>query len=303
MKLFNSLKCRLYAYIDYRESLILNKQEYYFEANLQKYLYQTTKEHGISNNPIVEGKKVIVSLTTYGKRLYEVYLTIESIMQQTVKPNKIILWIADDMKEIQVPLTLQRQQERGLEIKYCEDIRSYKKLIPTLRDYPEDVIITVDDDVIYQIDMIENLLNSYRKNPKSIIANWALDMGSVKDRMIKPYREWKSVTEEGTSFGYVGIGCAGILYPPHSLDFEVTNREVFMNICKYADDIWFKVMALKNGWPCTVTPQGIHEHTYYDNPLWQDKGLTQVNVNKNMNDMQIKAVFDKYKINSTESLK
>ena len=36
---------------------------------------------------------IIVSLTTYGKRIYEVAVTIESIMEQTMKANRIILWI------------------------------------------------------------------------------------------------------------------------------------------------------------------------------------------------------------------
>ena len=39
--------------------------------------------------------EIIVSLTTYEPRLYETYLAIESIMQQTVKANRIILWLPD----------------------------------------------------------------------------------------------------------------------------------------------------------------------------------------------------------------
>ena len=37
--------------------------------------------------------EIIVSLTTYGKRFYDVAITIESIMEQTMKANRIILWI------------------------------------------------------------------------------------------------------------------------------------------------------------------------------------------------------------------
>lgn len=44
-------------------------------------------------------KEVIVSLTTYGKRLYDVYLAIESIMQQSMKPNRIVLWLGDELKK------------------------------------------------------------------------------------------------------------------------------------------------------------------------------------------------------------
>ena len=53
-------------------------------------------------------------------------------------------------------------------------------------------------------------------------------------------------------------------------------------------------MSLKKGTFCVTTPIGIHEHNYYDNPLWQDKGLTQKNVKKDMNDIQLRNVFEKY---------
>jgi hypothetical protein len=33
------------------------------------------------------------------------------------------------------------------------------------------------------------------------------------------------------------IGGAGALYPPHCFTEEVSNEEVFMDICKYADDV------------------------------------------------------------------
>ena len=39
---------------------------------------------------------VVVSLTTFGNRIHNVHLAIESIMQGTVKPNKIVLWLAED---------------------------------------------------------------------------------------------------------------------------------------------------------------------------------------------------------------
>ena len=291
MNFINSIKQKLYKYIDYRQNLTITKQQFYLEANLIKGLFLATKDSGITNSPIVEGKNVIVSLTTYGKRLYEVYLTIESIMQQTIKPNKIILWLAEDMKSVQIPQTLQRQQRRGLEIKYCKDI---------LKEFPDDIIITVDDDVIYNIDTVELLLNGFRQHPKCVIANWALEIKN-KDNTdtntdISSYKEWKCANGETESVRYMPIGCAGILYPPHSLDVEVLNEDVFMNICKFGDDIWFKAMALKNGYSCYVTPQDIHEHQYYDNPLWQDKGLTQLNINQDKNDLQIKEVITKYNL-------
>ena len=114
---------------------------------------------------------VVVSLTTFGNRIHNVHLAIESIMQGTVKPNKIVLWLAEDeFKNKNLPKTLQLQQERGLEIEYCQDLRSYKKLIPSLSKYSDSCIITIDDDAMYEYDLIERLINTHIDNPDKICA-------------------------------------------------------------------------------------------------------------------------------------
>ena len=61
------------------------------------------------------------------------YDTIESIMEQTMKANRIILWLDYSFEKQPLPKALQLLQKRGLEIEYCKDIRSYKKLIPALK--------------------------------------------------------------------------------------------------------------------------------------------------------------------------
>ena len=140
------------------------RRDFKLRSEILKYATLHTKERGVTDTQICD-KEVIVSLTTYDKRFYDVYLTIESIMQGTVKPNRIILWLANEMKDLHVPVSLQRQVERGLEIGYTKDIRSFKKLIPTLKKYPESVIITIDDDALYEYDLVENLVNGYKTDP------------------------------------------------------------------------------------------------------------------------------------------
>ena len=88
-------------------------------------------------------------------------MTIESIFQQTLKPNRIILWLQRDLESVNLPITLRLQQRRGLEIRYCDDIRSYKKTYSYFRTLSRCDVITVDDDVLYKYDMIENLINEH----------------------------------------------------------------------------------------------------------------------------------------------
>lgn len=256
-----------------------------------------TKEIGICNNPLINDRNVVVSLTTFGKRLYEVYLTIESIMQQTVKPNKIVLWLSDDYKEKEIPKTLDLQTKRGLEIRYCKDIKSYKKLIPSLKLFPEDFIITVDDDVIYNFDMIENLLKSYKLAPGYVYANRVKRIAYDGNKNINEYKTWEQEREPmKDSIFNMPTGVGGVLYPPHCFADEVLNEDVFMNICEHGDDIWFKTMCLINNTQTRLSM--VHEPVYFENENVQDVALYNSNVTKNENDKQIKSVFYKYDIYS-----
>ena len=296
MKFLKKIKERLYNYIDYRTDELLYRTEYQIKSAFMQHDALKSTVPGVTDAAYASGKRLIVSLTTYDKRLYEVYLTIESIFQQTLKPNKVILWLADDMQTTTIPLTLKMQQKRGLEIRYCKDIRSYKKLIPTLQTYPDDIIITVDDDVIYGPDVIELLYNSYLSNPECVHCNFAREIG-VNTEGIMPYTSWKTITANNFKGKTVfPVGCGGVLYPPHILAEDVTDDKIFLEICKFADDVWFKAMSLKNGYECKTTLLDVHEHLYIDNPMWQSKGLTLTNANQGYNDLQIKSVFNRFNI-------
>ena len=255
-----------------------------------------SKESGVTTDRLCE-YEVIVSLTTYGKRLYDVALTIESIMQGSMKPNRIVLWLDNGLENILLPIALQKQQERGLEISFCKDVRSYTKLIPALCKYPDAAIITIDDDAIYHYDLVEKLVNKHKECPRHIIANRIHQVVLDENHRPVPYMKWKwnenPVNDSSLNF-FTGVG--GVLYPPHSLDDEVLNESVFMDICKFADDVWFYAMALKKGTrvcKCyTHNPKG---EDYLLNNGVQDVGLLHVNTgNTEGNDRQLAAVFEKY---------
>lgn len=52
-----------------------------------------------------------------------------------------------------------------------EDIRSHKKFYYAMQEYPDDMIITIDDDVYYRSDTIELLYQTHLKYPQDVCAN------------------------------------------------------------------------------------------------------------------------------------
>jgi len=250
---------------------------------------------GTSNERYCDAE-IVVSLTTFGRRLYEVYLAIESIMQQTLKPNRIVLWLSDDLKNDNIPLVLQNQQKRGLEIKYCKDIRAYTKLIPALKAFPSAAIITIDDDQLYHFDLIENLVNAYKRNPKLIHCAAICHLKILGNNKIRKHKKryGKDDLSDISPLNFP-LGVGGVLYPPNCFSEEVFNEAVFMDICKYADDVWFKAMSLLNGTMAQkVFTHDIRGRDRLQNDSAQFITLNQVNKKNNMVSIQLNSVFKKY---------
>ena len=241
---------------------------------------------------------IIVSITSYGKRIHEVALTIESIMQQTMKPNRIVLWLDDSYNGRPLPLSLSLQQRRGLEIAFCPDIRSYTKLIPQLRQTPKDAIITVDDDALYDYDVLEHLIQSHREEPHIIHCCRVHRIKLDATGNILPYAQWDARCEEtGINPLFFLTGVGGVLYPPDSLDPDVFDQKTFLALCPDADDIWFTAMAIKKGTPLNkVYTRNPHGEDYLDNHLTGADRLSFKNVTQKGNDIQFRAVFSKYSL-------
>lgn len=288
----NMIDLRAHVRAELKKELIkqLRLQEVKNNAKLRK-------ENGIQ--PVVGTEpELIVSLTTYSKRIYQVHLVIETLMEQTLKPNRIVLWLDEnEFTHDELPFQLLAFEEKGLEISFCKNIRSYKKLIPTLYKYPKANIITVDDDILYPEDLVERLYSAYKKVPQNI---WYTRGHRIKmnGEVIAPYRSW-DFEQESKDMSPLNFptGCGGILYPSDSLDKEVFNEEAFMSFAPMADDVWFKAMSLKKGTVCSQIPiDAAFSESFTIIDATDDIGLSKVNLEKDQNDPQIKTVFTKYNL-------
>lgn len=255
-------------------------------------------EAGVTSEKYTD-HEIVVSLTTHGKRIYDVALAIESIMQQSMKANRIILWLSDSFQNTKLPKLLVLQQKRGLEVAFCKDLGPYTKLIPALKRFPNEAIITIDDDAFYDYDVLERLIKAYLANPSYIHCCRFHRILFSEQGIILPYMQWKRrCSETEPSHLNFATGVGGVLYPPHSLDKEVFNEDVFLRICRTADDVWYNAMAIKNGTKVkkvlTRNPNG-DDHLL--NYAVQDIGLKHENMEgKMLNDKQIKDVFTFYNI-------
>lgn len=243
-----------------------------------------------SSNIACESNSIIVSLTTFPARIEKVWFVIESMINQTVKPDKIILWLSNDQfqNESLLPKYLLEQRKRGLEIRFVdEDLRSHKKYYYAMKEFPKSMIITIDDDLFYPSDLINNLLELNNKYPNTICCNRAQKIKYHK-KYIEPYNNWeRQRTGEPPNYTTFFTSGGGTLFPPGSLNEEVLDKDIFMNYCKYADDVWLNTMSRINNTKVVK----IKNHVELI-PVFQSSSfsLAKMNVNDGLNDIQIKNV-------------
>lgn len=233
---------------------------------------------------------LIVTLTSYPKRFGSVFLTIESLLNQTFQPDKIILWLAE--KEVQqnpLPLNLTKLKARGLEIRLVkENIKSYKKLIFTIEQFQHCLMVTCDDDMMYPKWFLQNLYRTYQQHPDCISAYRCRRMGKTSRQQLAAYNDWQFATNKRACYALFATCGGGALFPPDALNQQTTDR-LFMQLCPSADDVWFKAMSLLNQTKTVM----VKEHSF-DFPRIMIKGsqkntLWQINADKN--DAQIENVF------------
>lgn len=195
--------------------------------------------------------KIIVSLTTIPERINTVWITIESILHQSILPDKIILYLAEDQfKGKKIPKRLTKLEKRGLSIVFCEDLKPHKKYYYTMVNYPNEIVITVDDDSIYSRDLIKTLMESYEKYPNCVSCMRAHEIVYEKNGFPAIYRNWNkriSGMKGIPSEHLLAVGKGGVLYPPHAIPIDGFDKEAIIKYSLYADDIWLKIMELKNG--------------------------------------------------------
>lgn len=265
-----------------------------FYKSFYEFLFIIFVKKGIKNKSSNE-PQIIVSMTTYPKRINDVSICIESIMNQKTKANRIILWLAESQFEDKkiLPKHLLHLETRGLEIKFCDDLRSHKKYYYAIKNNPDDIVITLDDDCYYPNFTIQRLIELNKVHPDKIICNKSrkIDLRSEK---IPSYTSWETVNskEVKISTNYVPIGVGGVLYPPYSLSSMVFNKDDIKNICFNTDDLWLKVHSLIK--ETKVVYAGYFPELFSIGKTQKNK-LSLQNWYENRNDIELNNILVQYK--------
>ena len=237
-------------------------------------------------------KELIVSFTSFPKRINKVWIVIESILHNTILPDKILLYLSKEqfptLKEL--PKSLLSLQSKGLVIKLVEnDIRSYKKFYYAFIDYPKSYVITIDDDIIYPENTIESLLKSFNTHKDCVIARYGSN-AFPNGKEIAPQSEWSkniSSSFNPSKYNFFGSG-GGTLFDVEKINKGVLDSKSFISICKLADDVWLNAFVRISGLNIYFCNDKSAE--ILNIQIRNDSRLFTINTEQNYNEEQIKSV-------------
>lgn len=255
------------------------------------------KLNGTKKDYVDENSDIIVSLTSFPERINEVPYCIYSLLNQNLKPKKVVLWLASEEfpnKENDLPSQLLDFLDYGFDIMWCDNLKSFKKLIPSLKEFHSNIIVTADDDVFYPNNWLESLYNKYLLNLDSIICTRCRKI-KIKDNTLDKYETWLlSQDSEKPSFLNLMTGIGGVLYPPNSLNINVFDYDLAKKLCPNADDMWFWAMAVLNKTKIAKVPiqKPISLNIARDLKLTNKKRLFDSNIGDN--DMQVENILNNF---------
>lgn len=251
---------------------------------------QRNNNHQLTTNN--KNKHIIVSLTSFPARIDNLWLVIETLLRQSYKPDKIILWLSKkQFYSIEsLPSRLLKQQNRGLCIRLVDDdFRSHKKYLYAINEYPNNILVTADDDIFYHSNWLKLLIESHKLNPDSIICTYGHKILYNSNGEMKKYTEWEEaiIGDNNIFFGSGG----GVLFPINSFYKDIYNINLALELCPLADDVWLNTMVRLNSKKITKNTSHNVLLPILNNT---ETALSRQNLNEGQNDIQINNVIKYY---------
>lgn len=199
---------------------------------------------------MINNKKIILSMATMPCRKERLKENLPSIYSQSYDFDVLILNVNNNVTDEDMNWynELSNSYDKIM-VNKCEDKwKSCNKLLPTLKMYPDDIIITIDDDIFYPKDCIKELIMQYLKTPDCIVAH-EINPLKIIDNKIN-YDNGYDIKLKQKEWGKYLTGCA--LFPPHIFD----NTELYdydkMIYCTDGihDELWFWINSTLNGVQC-----------------------------------------------------
>lgn len=213
--------------------------------------------------------EMTVNITTTNNRLDLCSQTVWSLLNQSVLPKKIVIWVSKEAYLIDKGIDKEPAWAQKLnlirdiiEFKWTANTGPYRKLFPALAEATdEQIIVYADDDTIYKENWLKLLSDKFQEHQeeKIVASRVRLSKRNIFGRH-KTYMLWpvsKKEIELDRDYLITGVGGV-ILKKKHIKDAFVKNQD-YLKVCPKSDDFWISEIITRSQTPVLVYPEAMRE--------------------------------------------
>lgn len=211
---------------------------------LLHYIFAGRKEGRRPNQyALPQRGRLIVSLSPGADEGGKMNVCLASLLGQTVKADKIIVQLPrQKFQNRQFCFNFLEMIDQGIEVRWCEDCGRYNSLLPTLTDYPQDIIVTCGCGNVYPENFLADLLAAWRGHPQDIICMATAKAVRKNGRL--EYEFGKDAYYVDGSLLNIPVSQAGMLLPPGAFGKIALNTDICLRRAFTFPDLWIWLMAI-----------------------------------------------------------
>ncbi|MEH0835106.1 glycosyltransferase [Pectobacterium cacticida] len=210
---------------------------------------------------------IIVNLTSTSSRQDLCAVTVWSLINQNLLPDRIDLWISKepylaDKGVTNIPEWVSNINKIAniVNVRYTENTGPYRKIFPALKTASdEDILIYADDDVVYGKNWLKELLNHFFENEcKYVVAS------RIRTRTKNIFGKYKSynlypisVVKEDFTDDFIITGVGGCVLMKKHIDLQLVNDTNFLKVAPKTDDLWISKLMVISGTKVVSCPKAL----------------------------------------------
>lgn len=179
-----------------------------------------------------------VCITSYPKRFAALVQVLKSIESQSSYPHRIFLFLSHkDVRHVDLGSL---GGIRNLQVFSSPDLGPGTKLLPRLAMGHDRPVVVLDDDLVYDHNLLRDLVSAHLKNPSQVIASRTHKVVRGENLRISGYYSWDWEWQGSEpSWEVFPTSGHGTLYPPGCFAPSVMDISNYSRLSFHTDDLWY----------------------------------------------------------------
>ena len=216
-----------------------------------------------------------------------------TLASQSLRPDVIRLNIPEGTRALIPASTVNVMKNINVEVEENpSELGSYRKMLPTIRSYPNSAIVVADDDLYYPRNWLKTLVRNYSDSGGTVSGHRGHLIKFNPNFQPLPYDSWeRNLRSPRVGYDVLLTSGAGMLFPPKSLPKCSTDFDIIKELAPTSDDIWFWRMILLAG---SVSKKIGRKKYLYGWRMANESSLSIGNVKGKENDIAMSKIIDEY---------